>query len=99
LDRLLNSIAIQNFRNFEVVVTDDSRMIQKALCNQYQSRFSLSYHHNAFPEPQLESSHCQQAVNGSSLCMMMIGSLITTHCNTLPTQYLEILFFFHFLCV
>src|SRR5580765_4245670 len=50
LERLLNSIAVQNFRDFEVVVADDSPDDSvRTLCAQYQSRFSLSYHHNPIP--------------------------------------------------
>jgi glycosyltransferase involved in cell wall biosynthesis len=48
LQRLLDSIAMQNFRDFEVVVTDDSpgQEVEK-LCNGYKDRFELHYHRNS----------------------------------------------------
>jgi glycosyltransferase involved in cell wall biosynthesis len=48
LQRLLQSIAVQTFRDFEVVVTDDSPDNSvKELCNQYQGQFPLRYFRNA----------------------------------------------------
>lgn len=50
LQRLLESIGIQTFRDFEVVVTDDSPDDAVAgLCQQYASRFSLRYFRNERP--------------------------------------------------
>ena len=47
LRRLLDSIAIQTYKRFEVVVTDDSpdREVEY-LCNLYQARFDLRYFKN-----------------------------------------------------
>ena len=50
LKRLLHSISIQTFRDFEVVVTDDSASIEVAkLCGEYQKLFSLRYYKNEKP--------------------------------------------------
>lgn len=47
LERLLQSVAIQTFRNYEVVVTDDSPDDSvKKLCDQYQHVFPLKYFRN-----------------------------------------------------
>ncbi len=47
LERLLNSIAIQKFKDFEVVITDDSPddELQQFISN-YTSNFTISYHKN-----------------------------------------------------
>jgi glycosyltransferase involved in cell wall biosynthesis len=48
--RLLDSIAIQTFRNFEVVVTDDSPGLEvNALCETYKGKFHLCYFRNDSP--------------------------------------------------
>src|SRR5882724_7330135 len=62
LQRLLDSIGIQTFRNFEVIVTDDSPDESvKNLCDQYQSKFLLRYYRNrntlGTPENWNESIH------------------------------------------
>jgi glycosyltransferase involved in cell wall biosynthesis len=50
LMRLLDSIAIQTFRNFEVVVTDDSPGSEvNALCETYKEKFHLFYFRNVSP--------------------------------------------------
>ena len=47
LSRLMDSIAIQTFRNFEVIVTDDSPGPEvKALCDAFKDKFSLRYFRN-----------------------------------------------------
>jgi glycosyltransferase involved in cell wall biosynthesis len=47
LKRLLDSIAIQSFRNFEVVVTDDSPDGEvQELCGRYREAFPLAYYRN-----------------------------------------------------
>ena len=47
LKRLLDSIAIQNFRDFEVIVTDDSPSEEvKFFCELYNSEFVLYYYKN-----------------------------------------------------
>jgi len=47
LQRLLNSVSIQTFRDFEVVVTDDSPDdTVKELCQKYLGRFPINYHRN-----------------------------------------------------
>ena len=47
LKRLLDSILVQAFRNFEVIVTDDSPDDSvKSLCQQYRTHFSLNYYRN-----------------------------------------------------
>lgn len=47
LQRLLDSIAIQTFQDFEVVVTDDSPdLAVKTLCERYQGSFPLFYFRN-----------------------------------------------------
>ena len=50
LQRLLKSIAVQEFRDFEVVVTDDSpdENVQ-ILCTEYSSKFLLFYYRNEQP--------------------------------------------------
>src|SRR5215831_18279500 len=48
LKRLLDSVAIQTFRDFEVIITDDSNDNSVSeLCRQYQERFPLKYIKNA----------------------------------------------------
>ena len=48
LQRLLDSIAIQTFTDFEVVVTDDSPSEEvSGLCRQYEDKFPLHYKRNA----------------------------------------------------
>jgi glycosyltransferase involved in cell wall biosynthesis len=50
LKRLLDSIAVQIFRDFEVVVTDDSPdMTVKALCETYERQLQLRYFRNSQP--------------------------------------------------
>jgi glycosyltransferase involved in cell wall biosynthesis len=50
LKRLLDSIHIQVFRNFEVIVTDDSPDDEvKKLCEQYGELFTIHYHRNSKP--------------------------------------------------
>ena len=48
LRRLLDSIAIQNFKDFEVIVSDDSpdNSVQ-LVCDEYANRFKLVYYKNA----------------------------------------------------
>lgn len=47
LERLLNSIKIQSYKNFEVVITDDSPDNEIfELCEQFKSHFDLIYHKN-----------------------------------------------------
>lgn len=47
LKRLLDSIGLQTFRNFEVIVTDDSPDESvRQLCVEYQSQFPLHYYRN-----------------------------------------------------
>jgi glycosyltransferase involved in cell wall biosynthesis len=47
LKRLLDSIIIQTYKNFEVIVTDDSPGNDvKELCNQYKNLITLFYYHN-----------------------------------------------------
>lgn len=47
LRRLLDSISIQTFRDFEVIVTDDSPTDDVALlCNKFENSFKLLYHKN-----------------------------------------------------
>jgi glycosyltransferase involved in cell wall biosynthesis len=47
LKRLLDSIAIQNYSFYEVIVTDDSPGKEvEELCNQYRTKFSLQYFRN-----------------------------------------------------
>jgi glycosyltransferase involved in cell wall biosynthesis len=50
LKRLLDSIAVQVFRDFEVIVSDDSPGDEVALlCEHYREIFPLIYHRNATP--------------------------------------------------
>ncbi|MHA4811980.1 glycosyltransferase family 2 protein [Flavitalea flava] len=50
LRRLLDSIIIQTFRNFEVVVTDDSPNLEiNDLCETYTGQFAISYFRNDRP--------------------------------------------------
>jgi len=50
LERLLDSIAIQDFRDFEVIVSDDSPHEEVGLlCGQYEGRFPLHYFRNEQP--------------------------------------------------
>ena len=50
LQRLLESIGIQTFRNFEVIVTDDSPdETVKTFCVEYSARLPLRYHRNEKP--------------------------------------------------
>jgi glycosyltransferase involved in cell wall biosynthesis len=47
LRRLLDSIAIQTFRDFEVIITDDSDDLSvKELSYLYKDKFQLCYHKN-----------------------------------------------------
>ncbi|MCU7550350.1 glycosyltransferase [Chitinophagaceae bacterium LB-8] len=47
LQRLLQSIAVQTYRDFEVIVTDDSPNDEvKQLCNQYSGSFPLHFYKN-----------------------------------------------------
>ncbi|MBS1935656.1 MAG: glycosyltransferase family 2 protein [Bacteroidetes bacterium] len=47
LKRLLDSVAIQTFKNFEVIVTDDSPGNEvENLCNFYKENFSIFYYRN-----------------------------------------------------
>jgi len=50
LKRLLESISIQNYKDFEVVVSDDSNNAEvKSLCEHFQKQFSLFYFGNNSP--------------------------------------------------
>ena len=50
LQRLLESISIQTFRDFEVVITDDSPdQAVRDLCDSYSGRFPLTYVRNERP--------------------------------------------------
>lgn len=50
LRRLLDSIAVQSFRDFEVVITDDSPdNIVHDLCEEYKQLFTIFYSKNAVP--------------------------------------------------
>ena len=50
LKRLLHSISIQTFKDFEVVITDDSPTPEVVgLCGQYDQLFSLRYFKNEIP--------------------------------------------------
>ncbi|MBN9380257.1 MAG: glycosyltransferase [Chitinophagaceae bacterium] len=50
LQRLLDSITIQTFRDFEVIVTDDSPDgAVNMLCETFRARFSLTYYRNEQP--------------------------------------------------
>lgn len=47
LNRLLQSVLVQDFKDFEVVVTDDSPDTDvKELCSQFESKVPLTYHQN-----------------------------------------------------
>ena len=47
LERLFNSIQIQTFKNFEVIVTDDSKGTEvEALCRKFEAQFELIYRKN-----------------------------------------------------
>ncbi len=47
LERLLDSIVIQDFKDFEVIITDDSpNDIVEKMCKKYGEHFILSYHRN-----------------------------------------------------
>ncbi len=47
LKRLFDSISIQTFKDFEVILTDDSQTDDVAIfCKQYEGSFKLSYHKN-----------------------------------------------------
>lgn len=50
LKRLLDSISAQDYRDFEVIVSDDSpdESVEQ-LCSHYQSKFSLRYFKNVLP--------------------------------------------------
>ena len=50
LRRLLDSIVLQSFRNFEVIVTDDSpgKEVER-LCEEYSSKIAIRYHGNLPP--------------------------------------------------
>jgi glycosyltransferase involved in cell wall biosynthesis len=48
LDVLLRSIESQTFRNYEVIVSDDSQDDEvEILCKHYSTKFSLQYHKNS----------------------------------------------------
>jgi glycosyltransferase involved in cell wall biosynthesis len=50
LKRLLESIVIQRYRDFEVIVCDDSPSTDVSdLCNEYKDKFALHYHKNNLP--------------------------------------------------
>ncbi len=50
LKRLLDSVAVQTFRDFEVIVTDDSPDDSvKDLCRQFEGRFPIFYYRNERP--------------------------------------------------
>lgn len=50
LQRLLESIFIQTFQDFEVIVTDDSPDNEvKILCDQFRHKLPIQYHKNAIP--------------------------------------------------
>ena len=50
LRRLLDSIAVQSFKDFEVVITDDSPdNIVQNLCEEYKHLFAIFYSKNAVP--------------------------------------------------
>lgn len=50
LKRLLDSIKIQTYRNFEVVVSDDSSDNSvRELCEFYSSEFEIQYYKNSYP--------------------------------------------------
>lgn len=50
LHRLLQSIFIQTFKDFEVIVTDDSPGNEvKMLCDEYRDKLPIRYHKNAIP--------------------------------------------------
>jgi glycosyltransferase involved in cell wall biosynthesis len=50
LRRLLNSIAVQTFKNFDVIITDDSPDTSlESLINQYSDKFILRYYKNRIP--------------------------------------------------
>src|SRR5690606_10656805 len=45
--RLLDSISVQTFRDFEVIVTDDSRSTAlQILCDSFRNRFPITYYAN-----------------------------------------------------
>src|SRR5438128_12549487 len=47
LKRLFNSIVIQTFKDFEIVITDDSPEESVAiLCNEYRSKLPIAYYKN-----------------------------------------------------
>jgi glycosyltransferase involved in cell wall biosynthesis len=51
LKRLLDSISVQTFKDFQVIVTDDSPGDEvKELCESYRPSFSLLYHKNQTPK-------------------------------------------------
>lgn len=48
--RLLDSILLQSFTDFEVIITDDSRdQVIELLAEEYRSRLHIIYHHNEVP--------------------------------------------------
>jgi len=50
LKRLLNSIAIQNFKDFEVIITDDSPSGDvNDLCDRYKNKIQINYYKNPAP--------------------------------------------------
>jgi glycosyltransferase involved in cell wall biosynthesis len=50
LKRLLNSIAIQSFKDFEVIITDDSPSADvNDLCDHYKNIFQINYYKNPLP--------------------------------------------------
>ena len=50
LERLLKSISIQTFKDFEVVVSDDSPTNElENICRSYSDTFKIHYYRNAIP--------------------------------------------------
>ena len=50
LERLLNSISIQTFKDFEVVVSDDSPTNElENICRRYSEAFKIHYYRNTMP--------------------------------------------------
>lgn len=51
LKRLLNSILIQTYKNYEVIVTDDSPDKNlEILCDDFKPLFRITYYHNQLPK-------------------------------------------------
>ncbi|HVU96486.1 MAG TPA: glycosyltransferase [Puia sp.] len=65
LSRLLDSIAVQTFRDLEVVVTDDSPGSEvKALCDSYSARLPIRYFRN--PQPLGSPENWNEAIRRST---------------------------------